>query len=37
MEKKEKRARRFHFRADVDVAQRNVVLDKELLKKGKHL
>ncbi|KAG5284774.1 hypothetical protein AALO_G00030310 [Alosa alosa] len=33
VEKKEKRARRFHFRADDNVSQRNVVLDKELLKK----
>ncbi|XP_062392983.1 nuclear cap-binding protein subunit 3 [Sardina pilchardus] len=34
VEKKEKRARRFHFRADDNVSQRNVVLDKELLKKA---
>lgn len=35
IEKKEKRARRFHFRADDNVAQRNVMLDRELMKKGK--
>ncbi|XP_053504286.1 nuclear cap-binding protein subunit 3 [Ictalurus furcatus] len=34
IEKKEKRARRFHFRAEDDVAQRNVVLDRELMKKA---
>lgn len=34
IEKKEKRARRFHFRAEDNVAQRNVVLDRELMKKG---
>ncbi|KAL2094608.1 hypothetical protein ACEWY4_009327 [Coilia grayii] len=34
VEKKEKRARRFHFRAEENVAQRNVVLDKEMLKKA---
>ncbi|KAK1788221.1 hypothetical protein P4O66_016682 [Electrophorus voltai] len=34
IEKKEKRARRFHFRAEGNLAQRNVVLDKELMKKA---
>ncbi|KAB5548849.1 hypothetical protein PHYPO_G00060370 [Pangasianodon hypophthalmus] len=34
IEKKEKRARRFHFRAEDNVAQRNVVLDRELMKKA---
>ncbi|KAM9450922.1 nuclear cap-binding protein subunit 3 [Clarias gariepinus] len=34
IEKKEKRARRFHFRAEDNVAQRNVVLDRELIKKA---
>lgn len=34
VEKKEKRAQRFHFRAEESTAQRNVVLDKEMLKKG---
>ncbi|TSL04369.1 Nuclear cap-binding protein subunit 3 [Bagarius yarrelli] len=34
IEKKEKRARRFHFRAEDNVAQRNIMLDRELLKKG---
>ncbi|XP_043910801.1 nuclear cap-binding protein subunit 3 [Protopterus annectens] len=34
VEKKEQRAKRFHFRAEVNLAQRNVVLDKELLKKA---
>lgn len=34
IEKKEKRARRFHFRAEENLAQRNVVLDRDLLKKG---
>ncbi|KAG7321433.1 hypothetical protein KOW79_015848 [Hemibagrus wyckioides] len=34
IEKKEKRARRFHFRAEDSVAQRNVVLDRELMKKA---
>lgn len=41
IEKKEKRARRFHFRAEDNVAQRDMVLDRELMKKGersiKHL
>ncbi|XP_016095819.1 nuclear cap-binding protein subunit 3-like [Sinocyclocheilus grahami] len=35
IEKKEKRARRFHFRAEENLAQRNVVLDRDLMKKGK--
>lgn len=34
IEKKEKRARRFHFRCEETVAQRNVCLDKEALRKG---
>ncbi|KAK3524385.1 hypothetical protein QTP70_028002, partial [Hemibagrus guttatus] len=34
IEKKEKRARRFHFRAEDSVGQRNVVLDRELMKKA---
>ncbi|KAK2827185.1 hypothetical protein Q7C36_018111 [Tachysurus vachellii] len=34
IEKKEKRARRFHFRAEDNVTQRNVVLDRELIKKA---
>ncbi|XP_063059238.1 nuclear cap-binding protein subunit 3 isoform X3 [Engraulis encrasicolus] len=34
VEKKEKRAQRFHFRAEESTAQRNVVLDKEMLKKA---
>ncbi|XP_056140707.1 nuclear cap-binding protein subunit 3 [Lampris incognitus] len=34
IERKEKRARRFHFRAEVNLAQRNVVLDKDLMKKA---
>ncbi|XP_073680638.1 nuclear cap-binding protein subunit 3 [Garra rufa] len=34
IEKKEKRARRFHFRAEENLAQRNVVLDRDLLKKA---
>ncbi|MCJ8740751.1 hypothetical protein PDJAM_G00062600 [Pangasius djambal] len=34
IEKKEKRARRFHFRSEDNVAQRNVVLDRELMKKA---
>lgn len=35
IEKKEKRARRFHFSAEENLAQRNVILDRDLLKKGK--
>ncbi|XP_059398846.1 nuclear cap-binding protein subunit 3-like [Carassius carassius] len=34
IEKKEKRARRFHFSAEENLAQRNVVLDRDLLKKA---
>ncbi|XP_036380378.1 nuclear cap-binding protein subunit 3 [Megalops cyprinoides] len=34
VEKKEKRARRFHFRAEGNLAQRNVVLDREMMKKA---
>uniref|UniRef100_A0A8B9HT80 Nuclear cap-binding protein subunit 3 n=1 Tax=Astyanax mexicanus TaxID=7994 RepID=A0A8B9HT80_ASTMX len=34
IEKKEKRARRFHFRAEDNLAQRNVVLDRDLMKKA---
>ncbi|XP_062867261.1 nuclear cap-binding protein subunit 3 [Trichomycterus rosablanca] len=34
IEKKEKRARRFHFRAEENLTQRNVVLDRELMKKS---
>ncbi|KAI4878769.1 hypothetical protein NFI96_028767 [Prochilodus magdalenae] len=34
IEKKEKRARRFHFRAEDNVTQRDVLLDRELIKKA---
>ncbi|XP_064425062.1 nuclear cap-binding protein subunit 3 isoform X1 [Latimeria chalumnae] len=34
VEKKEQRAKRFHFRAEVNLAQRNVVLDREMMKKA---
>ncbi|KAJ1184590.1 hypothetical protein NDU88_001394 [Pleurodeles waltl] len=34
IEKKEQRAKRFHFRAEANVAQRNVVLDREMVKKA---
>lgn len=34
IEKKEKRARRFHFRAEENLAQKNVVLDRDMMKKG---
>ncbi|XP_048837250.1 nuclear cap-binding protein subunit 3 isoform X2 [Brienomyrus brachyistius] len=34
VEKKEQRARRFHFRAEVNLAQRNVVLDRDMMKKA---
>ncbi|XP_026051630.1 nuclear cap-binding protein subunit 3 [Carassius auratus] len=34
IEKKEKRARRFHLRAEENLAQRNVVLDRDVLKKA---
>ncbi|XP_028662516.1 nuclear cap-binding protein subunit 3 isoform X1 [Erpetoichthys calabaricus] len=34
VEKKEQRAKRFHFRAEVNLAQRNVVLDREMMRKA---
>nr|XP_034995809.1 nuclear cap-binding protein subunit 3 isoform X2 [Zootoca vivipara] len=34
IEKKEQRAKRFHFRAEVNLAQRNVALDRDMVKKG---
>uniref|UniRef100_A0A671NHS1 Nuclear cap-binding protein subunit 3 n=1 Tax=Sinocyclocheilus anshuiensis TaxID=1608454 RepID=A0A671NHS1_9TELE len=34
IEKKEKRARRFHFHAEENLAPRNVVLDRDMLKKA---
>ncbi|XP_053130601.1 nuclear cap-binding protein subunit 3 isoform X2 [Hemicordylus capensis] len=34
IEKKEQRAKRFHFRAEVDLAQRNVALDRDMMKKA---
>ncbi|XP_078404397.1 nuclear cap-binding protein subunit 3 [Cetorhinus maximus] len=34
VERKEQRARRFHFRAEVNLTQRKVVLDKEILKEA---
>ncbi|KAL6470084.1 hypothetical protein MHYP_G00212030 [Metynnis hypsauchen] len=34
IEKKEKRAKRFHFRAEDSLTQRNVVLDREMMKKA---
>nr|BAE38135.1 unnamed protein product [Mus musculus] len=34
IEKKEQRAKRFHFRAEVNLAQRNVALDRDMMKKG---
>lgn len=34
IEKKEKRARRFHFCAEESSSQRDVYMDKELMKKG---
>uniref|UniRef100_A0AAR2J8K9 Nuclear cap-binding protein subunit 3 n=1 Tax=Pygocentrus nattereri TaxID=42514 RepID=A0AAR2J8K9_PYGNA len=34
IEKKEKRAKRFHFRAEDNLTQRNVVLDREVMKKA---
>ncbi|MBN3319979.1 NCBP3 protein, partial [Atractosteus spatula] len=34
VEKKEQRARRFHFRAEVNLAQRNVVLDRDRMRKA---
>ncbi|OBS69170.1 hypothetical protein A6R68_02279, partial [Neotoma lepida] len=33
IEKKEQRAKRFHFRAEVNLAQRNVSLDRDMMKK----
>lgn len=37
IEKKEQRAKRFHFRAEVNLAQRNVALDRDMMKKGTSL
>ncbi|KAM8975476.1 nuclear cap-binding protein subunit 3 [Pelodytes ibericus] len=34
IEKKEQRAKRFHFRAEADDQQRNVVLDREIIRKA---
>ncbi|XP_046876196.1 nuclear cap-binding protein subunit 3 [Hypomesus transpacificus] len=34
IEKKEKRARRFHFSPEVNVAQKNVMLDRDMMKKA---
>lgn len=34
IEKKEQRAKRFHFRAEVNLTQRNVALDRDVVKKG---
>uniref|UniRef100_A0A8C5X1K0 Nuclear cap-binding protein subunit 3 n=1 Tax=Malurus cyaneus samueli TaxID=2593467 RepID=A0A8C5X1K0_9PASS len=34
IEKKEQRAKRFHFRAEVNLAQRNVALDRDMMKKA---
>ncbi|XP_051956502.1 nuclear cap-binding protein subunit 3-like [Xyrauchen texanus] len=34
IEKKEKRARRFHFRAEENLSQRNVILDREVVKEA---
>ncbi|XP_036800285.1 nuclear cap-binding protein subunit 3 isoform X2 [Oncorhynchus mykiss] len=34
IERKEKRAERFHFRAEANLAQKNVVLDRETMKKA---
>ncbi|XP_051013862.1 nuclear cap-binding protein subunit 3 isoform X2 [Acomys russatus] len=34
IEKKEQRAKRFHFRAEVNLAQRNVSLDRDMMKKA---
>ncbi|MEE6468904.1 hypothetical protein FKM82_008415 [Ascaphus truei] len=36
IEKKEQRAKRFHFRAEVKDDQRNVVLDRETMRKDRH-
>ncbi|KAK2110614.1 Nuclear cap-binding protein subunit 3 [Saguinus oedipus] len=35
IEKKEQRAKRFHFRSEVNLAQRNVALDRDMMKKVK--
>nr|XP_020031982.1 nuclear cap-binding protein subunit 3 isoform X3 [Castor canadensis] len=34
IEKKEQRAKRFHFRSEVNLAQRNVALDRDIMKKA---
>ncbi|XP_060114835.1 nuclear cap-binding protein subunit 3 [Heteronotia binoei] len=34
IEKKEQRAKRFHFQAEVNLAQRNVALDRDMMKKA---
>lgn len=34
IEKKEQRAKRFHFRSEVNLAQRNVALDRDMMKKA---
>ncbi|XP_013920420.1 PREDICTED: uncharacterized protein C17orf85 homolog isoform X1 [Thamnophis sirtalis] len=34
IEKKEQRAKRFHFRAEINLAQRNVTLDRDMMKKA---
>ncbi|KAH1178838.1 nuclear cap-binding protein subunit 3 isoform X1 [Mauremys mutica] len=34
IEKKEQRAKRFHFRAEVNLAQRNVALERDMMKKA---
>ncbi|XP_006899814.1 PREDICTED: uncharacterized protein C17orf85 homolog [Elephantulus edwardii] len=34
IEKKEQRAKRFHFRSEVNLAQRNVTLDRDMMKKA---
>ncbi|XP_072475122.1 nuclear cap-binding protein subunit 3 isoform X7 [Notamacropus eugenii] len=34
IQKKEQRAKRFHFRAEVNLAQRNVALDRDMMKKA---
>ncbi|KAG8450677.1 hypothetical protein GDO86_003089 [Hymenochirus boettgeri] len=34
IEKKEQRAKRFHFRAEVDEQQRNVIFDREIIRKA---
>ncbi|KAL7987109.1 hypothetical protein Chor_006028 [Crotalus horridus] len=34
IEKKEQRAKRFHFRGEINLAQRNVTLDRDMMKKG---